>query len=109
VKFHKKYTKKLERNLNNLSGLIGIARKAGFVIVGGENLSTYTKKLYLLLLDKSAGNSLKREMNFVSQKRNVKIVEIDNLAKYTAVKNCKVIGIKNKAFSENILKEIKGE
>ena len=37
MKFHKKYTKKLERSLNNLSGLIGIARKAGFVIVGGEN------------------------------------------------------------------------
>ena len=109
MKFHKKYTKKLERSLSNLSGLIGIARKAGFVIVGGENLSSYTKKLYLLILDKTAGNSLKREMNFLASKRNIDIIEVENLSELASISNCKVIGIKNKTFSENITKSIKGE
>lgn len=95
--------------MNNLAGLIGIARKAGFVIVGGENLTTYTKKLYLLLLDKSAGNSLRREINFLAQKRNIELVEIEGLSSLVGILNCKVLGIKNKAFSENILKGIKGE
>ena len=36
VKFHKKYIWKLEKNLNNIAGLIGIARKAGYVVIGGE-------------------------------------------------------------------------
>ena len=95
--------------MNNIEGLIGIARKAGFVIVGGENLSSYTKKLYLLIVDKTAGNSLKREMTFLSQKRQIEIVEIENLSKLVGVQNCKAVGVKNKAFSENILKSIKGE
>lgn len=95
--------------MNNLEGLIGIARKAGFVIIGGENLSSYTKKLYLLLVDKSAGVSLKREMNFLAQKRDLQILEVENLAKIVCVQNCKAIGIKNKAFSENIEKIVKGE
>lgn len=95
--------------MNNLSGLISIARKAGFVIVGGENLSSYTKKLYLVLIDKLAGSSLKREMNHLAQTREIELVEIENLSEIVCIKNCKVIGIKNKAFSENILKNIKGE
>lgn len=95
--------------MNNIEGLIGIARKAGFVIVGGENLSHHTKKLYLILLDKSAGNSLKREMSFLSAKREVKLLEVDGLENYVGIKNCKAVGIKNKAFSENIEKCLKGE
>ncbi len=95
--------------MNNIDGLIGIARKAGFVIIGGENLASYTKKLYLLIFDKSAGTSLKREMNFLAQKRQIEIIEVENLSKLVGVQNCKAIGIKNKAFSENIKKTIKGE
>ena len=95
--------------MSSLEGLINIAKKAGFVIIGGENLSNYTKKLYLLILDNTAGNSLRREMQFLSSKRNLKILNVENLSKIVGIENCKAIGIKNKAFAENIEECLKGE
>lgn len=95
--------------MNKIEGLIGIARKAGYAVVGGESLKNYTKKLYLVLLDKSAGNSLKREMQFLSNNRNVDLLEIENLGYLAGIENCKAIGIRNKVFSENIVKCLKGE
>lgn len=95
--------------MSSIEGLINIARKAGFVIVGGENLTNYQKKLYLLVMDVTAGNSLKREMQFLSSKRGVELLTIENLAQIVGIENCKAIGIKNKAFADNIAKNIKGE
>ena len=95
--------------MNRLKGLISIAKKAGFVVIGAENLKGYNKKLFLLLMDKLAGNSLKREMNFLAQTRNLPLLEIENLAEIVAIDNCKAIGIKNKVMSENIEKCLKGE
>lgn len=107
--FRKKFIKKLERKLNNLCGLISIARKAGYVIIGQDNLKNYDKKLYLLLLDSSAGVSLTREMNFLARKHNIPLQKIDNLGELAGVENCKALGIKNKAFAENIIKNLKGD
>jgi len=101
--------KKLEKNLNKTKGLISIARKAGYVIIGKENLIGYTKKLYLLIVDKRAGNSLLREMKFLSESRNLPILEVDDLAELVGIENCKAIGLKNKAMSESIEKCVKGE
>ncbi len=95
--------------MKGIEGLISIARKGGFVILGQDNLKGYTKKLYLLLLDKSAGASLMREINFLSKNKGVPLLEIKNLNKIVNLENCKVIGIKNKAISDNILKILKGE
>ena len=95
--------------MNKIQGLISIARKAGFVIIGKEKLATYTKKLYLLLIDKSAGNSRLREMKFLSENRDIPLLEIENLAELVSIENCKAIGLKNKALSESIEKCVKGE
>ena len=95
--------------MNKIQGLISIARKAGFVIIGKEKLAIYTKKLYLLLIDKSAGNSLLREMKFLSENRDIPLLEIENLAELVSIENCKAIGLKNKALSESIEKCVKGE
>ena len=95
--------------MNKIQGLISIARKAGSVIIGKEKLATYTKKLYLLLIDKSAGNSLLREMKFLSENRDIPLLEIENLAELVSIENCKAIGLKNKALSESIEKCVKGE
>ena len=109
MKFRRKFIIKLEKRLNKLEGLISIAKKAGFVVVGGENLIGYSKKLYLLLINKNAGNSLRREMNFLAKNKNLTLCECDNLAKIVAIENCKAIGIKNKAMSESIEKCLKGD
>ncbi|MGN1201426.1 MAG: hypothetical protein ACI4R8_04135 [Candidatus Caccovivens sp.] len=93
--------------MNNLQGLISIARKAGYVIIGLDNLKSYSQKLYLLLVDKSAGKSLSREMNFLADKRNVPLLQMDNLSEI--IDKCKAIGVKNKAFADSIGKILKGE
>lgn len=95
--------------MNRTKGLVGLARKAGYVIIGRENLVKYTKKLYLLIVDKTAGSSLLREMKFLSENRNLPLLEVENLADLVGIENCKAVGVKNKAMSESIEKSVKGE
>ncbi len=96
--------------MEKISGLISIARKAGYVIIGQDNLSDYDKKMYLLLMDKNAGSSLSREMKFISEKKKIPLFQVENLGKLVSIENCKAIGIKNKAISENIIEcLLKGE
>lgn len=94
---------------NNISGLISIARKAGFCIIGQDRLLNYDKKLYLVLLDKSAGRALERQMTFLSKDLDIPLLRVDNLADMLSLENCKVLGIKNKAISENLIKSLKGD
>lgn len=94
--------------MRKVDGLISIARKAGFAIIGQDDLKCYNKKLYLILIDKTAGNSLRRESNFLSEKNNVPVIEYESLGKACGIENCKIVGIKNKAIGEKIWKILKG-
>ena len=95
--------------MDKLGGLISIARKAGFCIIGQDKLKNYDKKLYIILISKTAGNSLEREMTFLAKEKNIPLLWMEELDNLTGINNCKVIGIKNKELSEQIAKIIKGE
>lgn len=95
--------------MKEISGLISIARKAGYCIIGQDNLLGYDKKLYLILLDKNAGNSLSKSIKYMAEQRGLELILLDGLAEKTNLENCKVLGIKNKGLSEEIVKRIKGE
>lgn len=95
--------------MNKIQGLISIARKAGFCVIGQDNLKNFEKKLHLILLDKTAGDSLVREMRFLSNKKNCLLLEVEKLDSLVSIDNCKVIAIKNKELSEKIVETIKGE
>ena len=56
---------------------------------------------------KSAGNSLVREMRYISNERQIPLLEVEELGKLIGIDNCKALGVKNKAFSDNIIKIIK--
>lgn len=87
-----------------IKGYINIAHKAGYLIFNGEKLDGYSKKLYLVLYDHDAGkNTLKIAERL---KENYQVLPIDNLEELTSVKNCKIVGIKNKNLSEVIQKLI---
>ena len=92
--------------MKTLNGIINICRKAGYLIIGGENIKNNSHKMYLILLDNNAGTSLKREMNFVANARGIEVLEISNLENVTGIDNCKAVAVKNKALSEEILKLI---
>ena len=95
--------------MDKIKGLVSISRKAGYAVLGGENLLSYDKKLYLVMLDASAGKSLSREVNFYCKSRNLAPVVVENLSDLVGIENCKVVGIKNKKLAENIEGLLKGE
>ena len=52
-------------NYLKIKGLINIANKAGYLIIGTDSLKGYKKKLYLILMSNDAGSSTIRNANFV--------------------------------------------
>ncbi|MBQ8845390.1 MAG: hypothetical protein IJ008_05215 [Clostridia bacterium] len=85
-----------------LKGYIGIANKAGFLVIGGDNLEGYNKKLFLLLIDKNSGKNLKKITYNLKEEKNINIYELDNLNEIVGIENCKAIGIRNKGLSDKI-------
>ncbi len=96
------YTMKLGRlflDKNKLQGYLNIAKKAGYVIIGGEKLYNYNKKLYLVIYDNTSEKNTLKVVDKIKQ-RNIPIFSIDNLQDIVSIKNCKIIGIKNKNLSD---------
>ena len=96
------YTMKLGRlflDKNKLQGYLNIAKKAGYVIIGGEKLYNYNKKLYLVIYDNASEKNTLKVIEKIKQ-RNIPIFSIDNLQDIVSIKNCKIIGIKNKNLSD---------
>ena len=89
---------------NKAKEYLGIANKAGFVIVGSDKLSTYKQKLFLILLDNSAGKATQKIAARFEGK--CPILQVDDLGFLSAISTCKVLGVKNKSLSENIIKNL---
>ena len=98
-------------NYLKIKGLINIANKAGYLIIGTDSLKVYKKKLYLILMSNDAGSSTIRNANFVKQDTNCEIITLTNdvFNKVVNIKNCKIIAIKNKGLAEEIKKYLRGE
>lgn len=92
--------------ISKIQGYLNITRKGGYLIIGSDALKDYNKKIYLIIYDKSAQkNTMKVVEKF--KESQISIIEVDNLEELTSIKNCKIIGIKNKNLSvliENLLK-----
>lgn len=84
---------------NKLQGYLNIAKKAGYVIIGGEKLYNYNKKLYLVIYDNTSEKNTLKVVDKIKQ-INIPIFSIDNLQDIVSIKNCKIIGIKNKNLSD---------
>lgn len=82
-------------------GYINIAHKAGYLIIGGDKLDGYNQKLYLVLIDKSAGKSSQKIASRLKE-NGVEILEVDALPEICDISTCKILGIKNKDLSVNI-------
>lgn len=91
---------------DKLTGYLNICNKAGYLIIGGESLENYNKKLYLVIYDL---NSQKNTIKIVEMLKNkhISVEGIENLEEIVKIKNCKILGIKNKNLSEIILSLLK--
>lgn len=88
-----------------LQGYINIAKKAGYVIIGGDKLYNYNKKLYLVIYSKDASKNTLKVVEKLKQ-RDIPVITLENLEDIMNIKNCKIIAIKNKNLSDIILDAI---
>ncbi len=99
-----------DKQLNQIKGYLNIAKKAGFVIVGQDNLKNYDKKLYLVLYTEPTNNIV----SVISRIKSTTMYQSICLEKHdfdtvTNIDNCKIIALKNKAISDKIIELIRGE
>lgn len=89
-----------------LSGYINISRKAGYLIIGADKLKGYDKKLYLAIYDTSAQKNTLKVVEELKNK-DISVFAVENLEEISSIKNCKIIGIKNKNLSDIIANLLK--
>lgn len=94
-------------NREKIKSYLGISHKAGYLIIGADNLKNYNKKLYLILVDKNISNTLQKVINKFEGQIQVEIIE--NLNELVEIENCKIVGIKNYGLANEIIKNIRGE
>lgn len=94
--------------MEEIKKYLGLAHNAGYLIIGGDKLDNYDKKMYLILVDISAGKTSKKIANRFKEK-GVEVFEISNLSNYISIENCKILGIKNKGICEEIKKYLNKE
>ena len=93
-------------NREKVKNYLGICHKAGYLIIGSDNLKNYDKKLYLILIDNDNSKTIQKTVSRFSE---VEKIEIENLGELLSIASCKVVGIKNFGLSEEIRKGIRGE
>lgn len=83
--------------ISTIKKYIDLAKKAGAILYGLDNIKLGTKNIYLILIDNNVGSSLKRNIDFISQHKKVQSIVLNdtNLDDLLNTNNCKVIGITN--------------
>ena len=87
-----------------IEGYLNIAKKAGYLLIGGENIENailHNRKIYLILYEPSIQkNSLKVIRK--AEERSILTKSIEGISNYIQIKNCKIIALKNKNLSDII-------
>ncbi len=99
------------QEINKIKGLVNISNKAGYLIIGADNLKKYNKKLYLILYSNDSGKSIQKVVNNQKLQTNCDTFEVEtqDFSKIVSIENCKIIGLKNLGLSKEIIKVIRGE
>ncbi len=92
-----------------IKGYLSIANKAGYLIVGADNLKHYSKKLYLVLAEKDSGKSLIKLANNLNQKTKNQVYFLTDVEALTSIKGCKIVGVKNLGLANQIINLIRSE
>lgn len=91
---------------SKISGYLNICRKANYLIIGADNLKFYTKKLYLVCVNKNTSNNINKIINKLYEEYKIPVISLNNsIEELTGITNCQIIGIKNKGLAEAILSQ----
>ena len=90
---------------SKIGNYLGISRKGNYLIIGSDNIKSYNKKMYLIILSKDASENAIKIARKKSNEYNIKSILFDkDLSNYLGVENCKIVALKNKGLSDAILK-----
>lgn len=99
-----------KNNLKRASGYFHIAQSGGYVIWGTDGLKGYTHKLYLIIYREDYGKTIEKTLNrFKESKIEQIILPVNEYNELVGVENSKIIAIKNKGLSEQIINLLRGE
>jgi len=90
----------------SLKNYLGLAKRASAVVFGIDNIKSYRKPIFCIILCSSAGEKLKSSIEIISKNKGIplKILQSGTLDEMLNTQNCKVIAITNKSFIEPIFK-----
>lgn len=92
-----------------IKGYISIAKKAGYLIIGADNLKGYNKKLFLVLADNGGGKNLLKIADSLKEQTKDQVYFVDNLENLSQINNCKILGIKNLGIATQIINLLRSE
>jgi ribosomal protein L7Ae-like RNA K-turn-binding protein len=95
-------------NREKIKNYLGICRKAGYLIIGADNLKKYDKKMYLLLVDCDVSKTMQKIIDKFKEK-NIECLMVEKLNQLVELENCKIVGVKNNGLALEIIKNIRGE
>lgn len=95
-------------NREKIKNYLGICRKAGYLIIGADNLKKYDKKMYLILVDCEVSKTMQKIIDKFEEK-NIECLMVENLNQLVELENCKIVGVKNNGLALEIIKNIRGE
>ena len=95
--------------LDKIKGYIGIANRAGYVVWGADNLKNYTHKLYLAIYREDFGKTIQKTLNNINEDIPKIMLNEADFNYVVNTDNCKLLAIKNKGLSEQIIELLRGE
>ena len=97
-------------NINKAKGYLNLAKSGGYVIFGTDNLKGYTHKLYLVIFREDGGKTIEKALDRLKVLNIEQIqLSIEDFNLLVGTQNCKILGIKNKGLSVQIIKNLRGE
>ena len=99
-----------KNNLDKIKGYVGIANRANYIVFGSDNLKGYTHKLYIVLYRQDYGKTIQKTLNELQQ-RIIPCIQLneEEFNYISGLTNCKLLAIKNKGISDQILKILRSE
>ena len=94
--------------VQKIKGYVNLANRAGYIIWGTDNLKGYTHKLYLILYREDYGTTIQKTVNRFENVESI-MLSIDDYNEIIGNSNSKIIGIKNKGLSDQIINLLRGE
>lgn len=92
--------------MNEISKYINLAKKAGAVIYGIDNI-VKNKNVQLILLCPTSSQNLVSKTESFATRKNIKLIKLQNeLDSIINTTNCKVIGLTNLQLATQIVKII---